>query len=79
MVNPDERLEIVLTTEDQMQESLIVGELKNARIKYVVRSFDDSAFDGVISMHFGHSQILVLEHDIERAKEVIREVLSKPE
>jgi len=78
MENPNERLEIVCTTEDQVQESLITGELKRAEIKFVVRSFEDTAYDGLFSKNYGHSQLLVLEHDADRAKSIIREVLSAP-
>ncbi len=72
MENPEEELVVVFTTEDQVQESLIVGELNHAGIENVVRSYEDSAYDGIYETKYGHSQILVLEHDEEAAKEILQ-------
>ena len=75
MENPDEQLVIVYTTEDQVQESLIIGALEKAEIKYTVRSFEDSAYDGLFTRHYGHSQILVFEHDAEQAKLIVSDLI----
>ncbi len=79
MENPNENLVIAFTTQDHVQESLVTGALDNAGIEYVVRSFEDSTFDGLFNREKGHSQILVLEHEKDKANEVISHTLSDNE
>lgn len=75
----DENLVPVCTTNDGVHESLITGALEDAGIRYVVQSFHDEAFDGLFEETHGHSRVLVLEEDREKAEEIINQVSTPPE
>ncbi|MDX9754329.1 MAG: DUF2007 domain-containing protein [bacterium] len=71
MENPEEKLIAIYTTLDAIQEALIRGALEEAGIQYLVRSYHDLAMDGMYEKTFGHSQILVFEHQLAEAKQMI--------
>lgn len=70
----DENLVSICTTEDEVHEALITAALNDSNIEHVVRGFRDEAFDGLFEDRYGHSQILVLEDDVEKAKEAIKDI-----
>jgi hypothetical protein len=75
----DENLVPVCVTENEIHEGSITAALDDAKIEYVVRGFHDEAFDGLFESNFGHSQVLVLEEDVDKAKEILDEISSSSE
>ncbi|MGI6456612.1 MAG: putative signal transducing protein [bacterium] len=72
MLDPtNENLIPVCITNDQVQESLIAGALEQAGLHYVVQNFDDAVFTGTQEQVHGHSRILVFEHEIDKAREIV--------
>lgn len=72
-------LTIVYTLEDQVDESVIKDALDKAGIKHVIRTFVDSAYDGIFIPQRGYGEVLVEENDAARAKEIITAVTSRLE
>ena len=70
------KMVVIQTFDDEIQEALAIGALKDARMKYVIRSFEDHAYDGLFTLSRGHSQVLVLESESEKAKRIIDVALS---
>ena len=72
----DGNMVVIQTFEDEIQEALAIGALNEAGIKYVIRSFEDHAYDGLFTLSRGHSQALVLEDESVKAKEIVNAALS---
>ncbi len=71
-----ENLVAIITTENDIHEGILSDSLTDAGIGFVIKPFDDNVFDGITESHYGHSRILVLEENVEEAKQVISEVLA---
>ena len=74
MSKPEDNLVPLITTENDLQESLILGELDEAGIEYVVQNFHDSAYDGLWEATLGHSKIFVFDEDLTKAKEILAQM-----
>ena len=69
-----ENLVAIITTENEVHEVVLSGALRDDEIDFVIKSFDDNVFDGITESHYGHSRILVLEENVEKAKQAISEI-----
>jgi hypothetical protein len=67
----EERLVEVCKTYDQVQESLIAGALEDSGIHYVIQNYEDAVFTGAYEPDHGHSRILVFEHELDKAREIV--------
>ncbi|MEW6234323.1 MAG: hypothetical protein AB1656_02955 [Candidatus Omnitrophota bacterium] len=67
----NEKLVPLCVTENAVHEMQLIGALKDENIECVVRSFFDSAYDGLFEKQHGHSMILVFDGDLARAKEIV--------
>jgi hypothetical protein len=70
---------IVYTLQDQVDASVIKSALDKAGIKHVIRTFIDSAYDGIFIPQRGYGEVLVEENDAAGAKEIIAAVTSQLE
>jgi mannose/fructose/N-acetylgalactosamine-specific phosphotransferase system component IIB len=75
MENPNENLVPAFTAEDDIQEALIRSALEDAEIEFVIQEYHDTAYDRIYEQIYGHSRILVLEHDMEKAQSIIKDTL----
>lgn len=72
-------MKVVFTLEDQVDEAVIKDALEKAGIKHVMRTFVDSAYDGIFIAQRGYGEVLVEEGDEAKTKEIIAEVTTKME
>ena len=56
---------------NQIEAQVIEGALRAAGIKFVIRTFEDRAYNGIFIPQKGYGQVLVEEKDKERAEEII--------
>jgi len=74
---------LVYTFENIIEGSMLRAALEEEGIEVMVRSFEDSAYDGIYTLQKGKGEIRVLNKDAERAKEIIAECsqinIKKPE
>jgi hypothetical protein len=49
--------------------------LKSENIKYLNRSFEDSAYNGIYTLKYGLGKIYVLKSDFRKAKEALNKFL----
>ena len=69
-------LTVVYTLLDQVDASVIRPALGEAGIKHVIRTFVDSAYNGIFIPQKGYGEVLVEESDAAKAKEIIAAVTS---
>lgn len=67
----NERMIDLCITENEAHELQITSALDAAEIDYSVLSFYDHAYDGVLQLTHGHSKIMVLEHEYDKASEIL--------
>ncbi len=72
-------LKTIYTLEDQVDAAVIKAALEEAGIKHVIRTFVDSAYDGIFIPQRGWGDVQVDETDEVKAKEIITAVTSEPE
>lgn len=65
------------TAENEFEEMAVCAALDEVGIKYIVQEFEDHAYDGLFTRTLGHSRILVLQRDVEKALQVIRPVVER--
>jgi len=56
-----------------IEESIIRTALEEEGIEVLVRSFEDSAYDGIYTLQKGKGEIRVFEKDVEKAKKIVQE------
>ena len=61
----------VHTLKNQIEAQVIEDALREAGIKFVIRTFEDRAYNGIFIPQKGYGQVLVEEKDRERAEEII--------
>ncbi len=61
----------VHTLENQIEAQVIENALREAGIKFVIRTFEDRAYNGIFIPQKGYGQVLVEEKDRSRAEEII--------
>ena len=66
----------VYTLKDQVETSVIEAALREAGVKFVLRTFTDSAYDGIFVPQRGYGQVLVENNDRQRAEEIIAAITS---
>ena len=64
----------IYTLKNQIEAQVIGQALESEGIEFIIRSFDDSAYDGIFIAQKGYGQVLVEEKDRERAERVIEEL-----
>ncbi len=64
-------MEKLLTPENEAEALALKGLLEEHGIPAVVRSFHDSAFDGIFQQKYGWGVLLVPAGDLERAREIV--------
>jgi signal recognition particle subunit SEC65 len=62
---------LIYTLKNQIEAQVIKAALQEAGIKFVIRTFEDSAYDGIFIPQKGYGQVLVEEKDKQKAKEII--------
>lgn len=72
-------LKVVYTLRNPVDASVIGPALDNAGTKHVIRTFIDSAYDGIFIPQRGYGVVLVEENDEAKAKEIITAVTSQLE
>ena len=60
---------------DIVESQIIRSELEKAGIKFIIRTFEDSAYNGIFIAQKGFGQVLTEEEDAERAKSIINNLL----
>ncbi|RLA78892.1 MAG: hypothetical protein DRG36_05670 [Deltaproteobacteria bacterium] len=64
----------VTVVENKFEADLIADALSREGIRHLVRSYEDTAYDGIFVLQKGWGAILVAEEDEGRALEIIREL-----
>ena len=64
----------VTVVENKFEADLIADALSKEGIRHVVRSYEDTAYNGIFVLQKGWGAILVAEEDEERALEIIGEL-----
>lgn len=64
----------VYTLKNQVEAQVIEAALRQAGIKFVIRTFEDSAYNGIFVPQKGYGQVLVDDKDKQKAEEIISEV-----
>lgn len=67
----------IYTIMNLVEASAIEAALKEAGIKFVIRYFTDSAYDGIFVAQKGYGQVLVEEINRAAAEEIIAEISEK--
>ncbi len=67
----------VYTFENIIEESRLRAALEEEGIEVMVRSFEDSAYDGIYTLQKGKGEIRVLSKDAEKSKRIIAECRSQ--
>ena len=57
-----------------VEAQIIEAALKIAGVKYVIRKFEDSAYDGIFVTQKGYAQLLVDKEDAQKAKQIIEDL-----
>lgn len=69
----DEELKELYTYNDLVTLKIIELILKNNNIRYMVRSFDDHAYDGLFTLSMGKGKIFVFEKDHKQATQLLKD------
>lgn len=64
----------IYTLKNLVEASAIEAALKEVGIKFVIRSFTDSAYDDIFIAQKGYGQVLVEETDRPAAEEIIADI-----
>ena len=70
---------VVATVETAIEAAIAEGALKEAGIPAMVRSFHDSAYNGLFTFHKGYGRVLVPSEYADRAAEIVRAALEESE
>lgn len=62
----------VHTLENQIEAQVIEIALREAGIKFVIRTFEDRAYNGIFIPQKGYGQVLVEKKDKQRTEEIIK-------
>ncbi len=68
-----DKLSSVFTFYDLAEGEVIKNLLESEGIRILIRSFEDSAYDGIYTLTQGKGKIFVLERDKNRAEQLIKE------
>ncbi|MCD5397510.1 DUF2007 domain-containing protein [candidate division NPL-UPA2 bacterium] len=64
---------LVYTFQNVVEESRIRTALEEEGVEVLVRSFEDSAYNGIFILQKGIGQMRVFEKDVKKAKKIIGE------
>lgn len=62
------------TLNNEIEAQVIAAAFRHAKIKFVIRKFEDSAYDGIYIAQKGYGQVLVAKEDLQRAKRIIADL-----
>ncbi|MBF0530998.1 MAG: DUF2007 domain-containing protein [Deltaproteobacteria bacterium] len=62
------------TLENRFETDLITGALEEDGIEFVVKRFEDSAYDGLFVTQKGYALLLVEEISEERARAIVEDI-----
>ena len=65
----------VHTLKNQIEAQVIENALREAGIRFVIRTFSDRAYNGIFIPQKGYGQVLVAKRDQQRANEIIAAVI----
>ena len=65
--------------ENRFEADLITDILEKEGIVFVIRSYHDSAYDGIYETQKGYAALLVEEEDRERAMSIVEDVRASVE
>lgn len=65
----------VYVLKNQIEAQVIDSALKEASIKFIIRTFEDTAYNGIFVAQRGYGQVLVEKADQQRAEEIIKAVI----
>ncbi len=69
----DELVELI-TYHNYIEYGKIETALKRSKIKFLNRSFEDSAYNGIYTFAYGLGKIYVFKKDFEKAKNILKEI-----
>ncbi len=64
----------IYTIKNLAEASAIEAALKSEGIKFIIRTFDDKAYNGIFMLQKGYGEVLVGEKDVGSAKSIIEEI-----
>ncbi len=65
----------IYTLKNQIEAQVIEAALREAGVKFVIRTFEDTAYDGIFIPQRGYGQVMVGKRDKKKAEEIISSVL----
>jgi len=73
------RTRIVCTLDDVLEASAVSQILDAEGVSYMIRTFEDTAYDGLFTQTKGWGQVIVMEADADRARDLLAEYLERSE
>jgi len=70
----NEELVELITYHNYAEYGKIELALKENGIKFLNRSFEDSAYDGIYTLSYGLGKIYVFKNDLEKAKKILKKI-----
>ena len=64
----------IATLENRFETDLVIATLEAEGIEYFIKTFEDSAYDGLFVTQKGYALLLVNEEDQDRAKAIVDDV-----
>ena len=64
----------IATLENRFEADLVTATLEAEGIEYFIKTFEDSAYDGIFVTQKGYALLLVNEEDQDRARAVVEDV-----
>ena len=64
----------ITTLENRFETDLVVELLEAEGIEYFLKTFEDSAYDGLFVTQKGYAMLLVNEEDQDRARSIVDDV-----
>jgi hypothetical protein len=61
----------IYTLKNQIEAQVIEEALREAGVRFVIRTYEDTAYNGIFVPQKGYGQVFVEEEDRQRAEEII--------
>jgi hypothetical protein len=62
---------VVRVLKNQIEAQVVESALREEGVRFVIRTFEDTAYDGIFIAQKGYGQVLVEEEDRERAEKIL--------
>jgi hypothetical protein len=62
---------VVRVLKNQIEAQVVESVLREEGVRFVIRTFEDTAYDGIFIAQKGYGQVLVEEEDRERAEKIL--------